>query len=136
MTNHHLNSQVLQAITALSNQLIQTEERLTKRMVTIEVSMESINKRVTANERRLNEIHQKVNKYATKIKLKSEGPFKAQADIKMLNPLQIEIKNRYLQFHIRHHTSLIEQIKKQQILMIYRLFQMTSIWIISFSLMF
>ena len=54
MTNHHLNSQVLQAITALSNQLIQTEERLTKRMVTIEVSMESINKRVTANESRLN----------------------------------------------------------------------------------
>src|SRR5699024_11975403 len=76
-----------------------------------------------------------VQTYALPI-LKSEGPFKAQADIKMLNPLQIEIKNRYLQFHIRHHTSLIEQIKKQQILMIYRLFQMTSIWIISFSLMF
>lgn len=77
MTNHHLNSQVLQAITELSNQLTQTKERLTKRM-------DSINKRVTANESQLSYIHQKVNKFAAKLDLISEELFEAQADIKML----------------------------------------------------
>src|SRR5699024_10178564 len=85
MTNHHLNSQVLQAITELSNQLTQTKERLTNRM-------DSMNKRVTANESKLSYISQKVNKYADKLDLISEELFEAQADIKMLKKPKYPLK--------------------------------------------
>lgn len=110
MANNDLSSQVLQAVTELSHQLTRSEERLNNKMVAIEerldnkmdaieerldnkmgaieerlsARIDSLGNRVTTNEERLKQIHQKVDKFDAKLEVLSEGLLETQADVRML----------------------------------------------------